>query len=45
MAPKTTQLAPFRDPFALMREMASEFDRIFESAPWSLFRWPALTAS
>jgi HSP20 family protein len=46
MAPKKeTQLVPsraFGDPFALMREMTSDFDRMF-GEPWpSLFRWPSL---
>lgn len=41
MAPKT-QLAPLRDPFARMRQLASEFDRFFESVPWASLGWPAL---
>jgi HSP20 family protein len=40
MAPKQdTALAPFGDPFALMRQMSSDFDRAFEG--WPSFRWPA----
>jgi HSP20 family protein len=31
-----------RDPFAMLREMTSEFDRMFEGGPWPAFRWPAL---
>jgi HSP20 family protein len=38
----STGLTPFRDPFALMRQMTSEFDRFFESSPWGSFRWPWL---
>jgi HSP20 family protein len=46
MAPKKeTELVPtraLRDPFALMREMTSDFDRMF-AEPWpSFFRWPSL---
>lgn len=43
MAPRT-QLAPYRDPFTLMRQMASEFDRLFESFPAAPIGWPALRA-
>lgn len=40
MAPKQeTALAPYGDPFALMRQMSSDFDRAFEG--WPSFRWPA----
>jgi HSP20 family protein len=46
MAPKKeTELVPsrfFRDPFALMREMTSEFDRMFGESPRPFFRWPSL---
>ena len=42
---KEAELVPtraLRDPFALMREMTSDFDRVF-AEPWpSFFRWPAL---
>lgn len=39
MASKRTALAP-RDPFALLRQMTSDLDRMFESSPWPSFRWP-----
>jgi HSP20 family protein len=38
---KETALAPFRDPFALLRQMTSEFDRIF-AEPFAGFRAPSL---
>jgi HSP20 family protein len=31
-----------RDPFARLRQMTSEFDRLFEDTGWPAFRWPAL---
>jgi len=30
-----------RDPFALMRQMSSEFDRVFGESAWPAFRWPS----
>ena len=46
MAPrKEAELVPsrlVRDPFALMREMTSDFDRIFSEYPRPFFRWPSL---
>ncbi|HLG58331.1 MAG TPA: Hsp20/alpha crystallin family protein [Vicinamibacterales bacterium] len=46
MAPKReTELVPIRffgDPFALMREMTSEFDRLFGEPTRPFFRWPSL---
>ena len=30
------------DPFALLRQMTSEFDRMFDQPGWRAFRWPAL---
>jgi HSP20 family protein len=39
---KETALAPAGDPFALLRQMTSEFDRAFEG--WPSFRWPAFRA-
>lgn len=46
MAPKKeTELVSsrfFRDPFALMRDMTSEFDRMFGGWPRPFFRWPEL---
>jgi HSP20 family protein len=45
MAPKTeTELVPgraFGDPFALMREMTSEFDRLFGEPARPFLRWPS----
>jgi HSP20 family protein len=32
---------PARDPFALLREMASQFERMFEEGNWPTFQWPA----
>ena len=43
MASKKTELAP-RDPFALLRQMTSEFDRMFKTSAWPSFRWPMLRA-
>jgi HSP20 family protein len=46
MAPKKeTELVPtrlLRDPFAMMREMTSYFDRLFGEWPRPFFRWPEL---
>jgi HSP20 family protein len=45
MAPKKeTELVPkrFTDPFALMRQMTSEFERWFGEPARPLFRWPSL---
>jgi HSP20 family protein len=39
MTAKRTALAP-RDPFTLLRQMTSEFDRLFETSAWPSFRWP-----
>ena len=39
MASKKTALAT-RDPFNLLRQMTSEFDRMFETSAWPSFRWP-----
>jgi HSP20 family protein len=33
-----------RDPFARLRQMTSEFDRLFEDTGWPAFRWPVLRA-
>jgi len=45
MAPrKETALAPsrlVRDPSALMRQMTSEFGRMFDESTWPSFRWPS----
>jgi HSP20 family protein len=41
MASKRTALAT-RDPFNLLRQMTSEFDRMFETSAWPSFRWPAI---
>ena len=46
MTPKNeTELLPSRlarDPFALMREMTSDFDRFFGEPTRPFFRWPSL---
>lgn len=46
MAPRReTELVPsrfVRDPFALMREMTSEFDRMFGEPARPFFRWPSV---
>jgi HSP20 family protein len=31
-----------RDPFAMLREMTSELDRVFEEGTWPSLRWPFL---
>ena len=39
-----TALAPsrlVRDPFALMRQMTFELDRVFDESAWPSFRWPS----
>ena len=42
MAPKKeTGLAPLRDPFARLRQMAAELNRIFDAPSWPAFRWPS----
>jgi HSP20 family protein len=33
-----------RDPFALLRNMATQFDRMFEEGNWPTFRWPVAFA-
>src|SRR5688500_1619289 len=39
---KETSLASRRhDPFALLRTMTSELDRMFDQRFWGSFRWPA----
>jgi HSP20 family protein len=42
MARKETTLVPKRtgDPFALLRELNTEFDRFFDEPRWPAFRWP-----
>ena len=37
-----TPAQTFRDPFALMRQMTSELDRVFGESPWPAFPWPAV---
>lgn len=41
---KQTALVPggVRDPFALVRQMTSELDRMFDESAWPSFRWPSL---
>jgi HSP20 family protein len=34
-----------RDPFALLKEMTSELDRMFDASAWSPMRWPVLRAA
>lgn len=41
---KETALATLRDPFSLLRQMTSEFDRIFGEPAFPSFRLPALRA-
>ena len=36
--------AAARDPFALLKQMTSDFDRMFEGT-WPAFRWPAFRAA
>lgn len=33
-----------RDPFAVLRQMTSDFDRMFEGPAWPSFGWPTLRA-
>ena len=43
-AQKETRLAPrgsFRDPFAIVRQMRSDLDRMFDDSLWPSFRWPS----
>ena len=44
--PRETSLAPAfsRDPFALLRQMTSEFDRAFDNSFWPSFRGPTIAA-
>jgi HSP20 family protein len=45
---KETELVPrrfTRDPFALMREMTTDFERMFGEIGWPSFRWPAFRHS
>ena len=40
---KETSLGPSRrDPFALMRQMTSDLERVFDESSWPSFRWPSL---
>jgi len=40
---KETALAQIGgDPFAVLRQMTTDFDRMFDEAAWPSFRWPAL---
>jgi HSP20 family protein len=46
MSEKKSALAPTRgarDPFALLRQMTSELDRVFDD--WPSFRWPSFRAA
>ncbi len=43
---KHTALTPIRDPFTLLRQMTSDFDRMFEAPGWPSFRTrPVLEAA
>jgi HSP20 family protein len=37
---KETALVPARDPFETLRQMATDFDRLFTTPGWSAFRFP-----
>jgi len=40
---KEAGMAPSRrDPFALMRQMTTELERVFDESSWRSFRWPSL---
>jgi HSP20 family protein len=42
---KEVALAPTTeagDPFAMLRQITSELDRVFEDSPWPSLRWPSL---
>jgi HSP20 family protein len=45
MAKKETALTPadsaVRDPFAMLRQMTSELDRMFDESAWPSLRWPS----
>ena len=44
-AQKETRLMPrnsVRDPFAVLRQMQSDFDRMFDEPLWPSLRWPSL---
>ena len=44
-AQKETRLAPrgsSRDPFAIVRQMRSDLDRMFDDSFWPSLRWPSL---
>ena len=44
MAKKETALVPIssvREPFAMLRQMTSELDRMFDQSAWPSFRWPS----
>ena len=34
-----------RDPFALLQELTSDLDRMFEQRGWPSFRWPSFRAA
>ena len=42
MAPKESSMvrAAVRDPFAMLRQMTSEFERLFAEPGWPVARWP-----
>ena len=43
MVSKRNALAP-RDPFTLLRQMTTDFNRMFETSEWPSFHWPLLRA-
>jgi HSP20 family protein len=43
MAQKKLTALATRDPFAYLRQMTSEFDRLFAGQAWPAFRWPGFT--
>jgi HSP20 family protein len=36
-----TRPGTVRDPFALLRQMTAELDRVFEESAWPVFKWPS----
>jgi HSP20 family protein len=41
---KHNELVPFRDPFRLLQQLTSDFEKTFEAPAWPSFRWPAFRA-
>jgi HSP20 family protein len=40
-----TRAAAARDPYAMIRQMAADFDRLFDEAAWPRFRAPSFAAT